>query len=72
LPGHDASLAGRIETRTGAQACLMIHLTSESILEAFNSFNHTQWAGINLGISGANPGARGHAATCGFGGFTDS
>jgi hypothetical protein len=49
----------------------MIHLASESTLEAFNSFNHTQRAGINLEFPEPIR-ERGHAATRGFGGFTNS
>jgi hypothetical protein len=32
-------------------------ITTQIRVETFNTFNHTQWAGVNTGISGANPGS---------------
>ncbi|MGH9720226.1 MAG: hypothetical protein ACRD8O_08440, partial [Bryobacteraceae bacterium] len=36
--------------------------------ETFNTFNHTQWAGVSTGVSGANPGSPVTAATRGTSG----
>ena len=43
-------------------------VTTQFRFETFNTFNHTQWAGINTGISGANPGSQVTAATRGTSG----
>jgi hypothetical protein len=43
-------------------------ITTQFRVETFNTFNHTQWAGVNTGISGANPGAPVTAATRGSSG----
>ncbi|MDQ6676803.1 MAG: Plug and carboxypeptidase regulatory-like domain-containing protein [Acidobacteriota bacterium] len=37
-------------------------------VETFNTFNHTQWAGVNTGISGANPGSPVSTGTIGTSG----
>ncbi len=37
-------------------------------VESFNTFNHTQWAGINTGVSGANPGSPVSSGTIGTSG----
>src|SRR5262245_11658641 len=47
-------------------------ITTQLRLETFNTFNHTQWAGINTGISGANPGSQVTAATRGTSGQVNS
>jgi hypothetical protein len=40
--------------------------------ETFNTFNHTQWSGVNTGVSGANPGSPVTAATVGASGQISS
>ncbi|MSV30520.1 MAG: hypothetical protein EXQ52_17520 [Bryobacterales bacterium] len=47
-------------------------VTTQFRFETFNTFNHTQWAGINTGVSGANPGAAVSAATIGASGQVNS
>src|SRR5688572_9584369 len=47
-------------------------ITTQFRIETFNTFNHTQWAGINTGLSAANPGAQVTAATRGTSGQVNS
>ncbi len=47
-------------------------VNSQLRFEFFNIFNHTQWAGINTGVSGANPGSPVTAATRGTSGQVSS
>lgn len=47
-------------------------VTTQFRFETFNTFNHTQWAGINTGVSGANPGTPVTPATLGSSGQVTS
>ena len=47
-------------------------ITTQLRLETFNTFNHTQFAGVNAGISGSNPGQPVSAASVGTSGQVTS
>jgi hypothetical protein len=47
-------------------------ITVQFRFETFNTFNHTQWAGVNASVAGANPGAPVTAATRGTAGQVTS
>jgi hypothetical protein len=47
-------------------------VTTQLRFEFFNVWNHTQWAGVNTGVSAANPGAPVTSGTIGTSGQVNS